>query len=308
MLSLSKLALRPYTSTSHLTTSPRLRTTLLLLLKLLLLVAAFWFVFRRISPGQIERVLASAQPSWLVLAIVLFALSKWVAAYRLNYFQRAVGVELSEAANLRLYWLGMFYNLFLPGGIGGDGYKVLVLRRTYPTKTRLLVQALLLDRVSGLLALGVLVVVLAWVVPLPVASLWAWRGAAGLVAAAVLLAGAVATRRWFAAFEPTYWYTQALALAVQGAQLTCVVALLAATGTHSQVPGYLLVFLASSVAAALPLTVGGAGAREVVFLLGAQLLGLDAAVSVSISLLFYLLSAAVALPGAFLESRTARSA
>lgn len=290
------------------TISSRLRSALLLLLKLTLLAAAFWFVFRRISPGQIGRVLASAQPGWLGLAGALFAASKWIAARRLNSFQRAVGVELSETANLRLYWLGMFYNLFLPGGIGGDGYKVLMLRRAYPTKTRALVRALVLDRVSGLLALGVLLVALAWAVPLPMANLWAWRGAAGFVAAAVLLAGAAATRRWFAVFGPTYWRTQALALAVQGAQLLCVMALLAATGIQTREPAYLLVFLASSVAAALPFTVGGAGAREVVFLLGAQLLGLDAVVSVSISLLFYLISAAVALPGAFLEGQTLRPA
>ncbi|WP_210518861.1 lysylphosphatidylglycerol synthase transmembrane domain-containing protein [Hymenobacter terricola] len=283
------------------TSPPRLRAALLLLLKLVLLAAALWFVFRRISPGQLAQVLARARPGWLGLAVVLFMASKWISARRLNYFQRAIGVHLSEAANLRLYWLGMFYNLFLPGGIGGDGYKVLVLRRIYPTKTAALVRALVLDRVSGLLALGVLLAALTWVVPLPLPALWAWRAAAGCGAAGVLLGGAAATRRWFAAFGPTYWRTQALALGVQAAQVLCALALLAGTGTGTQRPAYLLVFLASSVAAALPFTVGGAGAREVVFLLGAQWLGLDAAVSVGLSLLFYLISAAVALPGALVS-------
>ena len=241
--------------------------------------------------------LAGVQPGWLGLAVGLFAVSKWLAARRLNCFQRAIGVDLSEAANLRLYWLGMFYNLFLPGGIGGDGYKVLVLRRAYPTKTAALVRALVLDRVSGLLALVVLLVALAWVVDLPLPGLWVWRTVAGFGVAGMLWGGAAATGQWFAPFGPTYWRTQALALGVQAAQLLCTLALLAATHTVSQQPAYLLVFLASSVAAALPFTVGGAGAREVVFLLGAQWLGLDAAVSVSLSLLFYLLSATVALPG-----------
>ena len=150
-----------------------------------------------------------------------------------------------------------------------------------------------------MLALGVLLVALGWAVPLPVPGLWAWRLAATATAGAVLGAGFWATKRWFAVFAPTYWLTQLLALAVQGAQLLCVAALLAATGTAAHGPAYLLVFLASSVAAALPFTVGGIGAREVVFLLGAQWLGLDAAVSVSLSLLFYLITAAVALPGAF---------
>lgn len=271
---------------------------MLLLAKLALIALAFWFVFRRISPAEIGRIVRQAHPGWLALAAGLFTVSKLVAARRLNYFQRAVGVELSEGYNLRLYWLGMFYNLFLPGGIGGDGYKVLVLRRQFPTKTKVLVQALLLDRVSGLLALGVLLVALGWAVPLPVPSLLVWRLAATATAAAVLGAGFWATRRWFAAFAPSYWFTQLLALGVQGSQLLCVAVLLVATGTAANGPAYLLVFLASSVAAALPFTVGGIGAREVVFLLGAQWLGLDAAVSVSLSLLFYLITAAVALPGA----------
>ena len=287
------------------TPPPRLRAALLLLAKLALVALAFWFVFRRISPAEIGRVVRQAQPGWLALAAGLFTVSKLVAARRLNYFQRAVAVVLTEGRNLRLYWLGMFYNLFLPGGIGGDGYKVLVLRRQYPTKTKRLVQALLLDRVSGLLALGVLGVALAWAVPLPVPGLGAWRLAATATAGAGLWGGFWATRRWFAAFAPTYWRTQGLALAVQGAQLLSVAALLAATGPTAHGPAYLLVFLASSVAAALPFTVGGIGAREVVFLLGAQWLGLDVAVSVSLSLLFYLISAAVALPGAAFGGREA---
>ena len=136
-----------------------------------------------------------------------------IAARRRNYFQRAVGVSLSETTNLRLYWLGMFCNLFLPGGIGGNDYKVLVLRRAYPTKIALLVRALVLDLVSDLLALGLLLAALACVVPLLLPALWAWRSAADLGA----LAGTAATRWWFAAFGPTYWRTQALALAVQAA-------------------------------------------------------------------------------------------
>ena len=48
----------------------------------------------------------------------------------------------------------MYYHLFLPGGIGG--YKVYLLRQRFPGKTTVLVRSLLLDRVSGVLALGML--------------------------------------------------------------------------------------------------------------------------------------------------------
>ncbi|RYY21444.1 MAG: UPF0104 family protein, partial [Cytophagaceae bacterium] len=80
-------------------------------------------------------------------------------------------------------------------------------------------------------------------------------------------------------------------------------ALLAALGAADAGPvlPYLLVFLASSVAAVLPLTVGGLGARELTFLYGAKLFGLDPAVAVSVSVLFYVITAAVSLGGAFVR-------
>jgi hypothetical protein len=34
------------------------------------------------------------------------------------------GLKLNPKYNLRLYFLGLFYNVLLPGGIGGDGYKI----------------------------------------------------------------------------------------------------------------------------------------------------------------------------------------
>ena len=274
---------------------PRLRRALVLGAKLAFVAGAFYFVFHRIDVRDVRRVLATAQPGWLALAAGLFALSKWLSARRLNHFFRTIAVPLSEAENLRLYWLGMYYNLFLPGGVGGDGYKVYLLRRRFPGKTTALVRALLLDRVSGVLALGVLAGVLfAFVpaVPLP------WRllvlGAVPVgVAASYWLSG------WFfPEFQPLFGRAGWLGLGVQGAQVLCAWALLAGTGTTGHVVEYLVVFLISSVVAVLPLTVGGIGAREVTFLLGAQVLHLDATVSVTISLAFYFITAAVALPGA----------
>ncbi len=39
----------------------------------------------------------------------------------------------------------MFYNLFLPGGIGGDAYKGYVLKKKYEVKTKSVVSILVLD-------------------------------------------------------------------------------------------------------------------------------------------------------------------
>lgn len=283
---------------------PKLRQALILMAKLAFVVGAFYFVFQHISLADVRRVLATAQPGWVALAAGLFALSKWLSARRLNYFFRAIGVPLAEAENLRLYWLGMYYNLFLPGGIGGDGYKVYLLRQRFPGKTTALVRALLLDRVSGVLALGVLAgVLLAFVpaVPLP------WRLAVLAGVPVGVAASYWASGRFFPEFQPLFGRAGWLGLGVQGAQVLCAWAILAGTGTSTQVVDYLVVFLISSVVAVLPLTVGGIGAREVTFVLGAQVLHLDAAVSVTVSLTFYLITAAVALPGAIFSFKGAEA-
>lgn len=283
---------------------PKLRRALVLMAKLAFVIGAFYFVFQHISVRDVRRVLATARPGWLALAAGLFALSKWLSARRLSYFFQAIGVPLSESENLRLYWLGMYYNLFLPGGIGGDGYKVYLLRQRFPGKTTVLVRALLLDRVSGVLALGVLAGVLfAFVpaVPLP------WRLAVLAGVPVGVAASYWASGRFFPEFQPLFGRAEWLGLGVQGAQVLCAWAILAGTGTTGQVIDYLVVFLVSSVVAVLPLTVGGIGAREVTFVLGAQVLHLDAAVSVTVSLTFYLITAAVALPGAVFSFKAAKA-
>jgi hypothetical protein len=52
-----------------------------------------------------------------------------------------------------------FITCFLPGSISGDAYKVILLKRTFNSSYKKTTSAVLLDRFSGLLALGVLLAV-----------------------------------------------------------------------------------------------------------------------------------------------------
>ena len=60
---------------------------------------------------------------------------------------------------------------------------------------------------------------------------------------------------------------------------------------------YIFIFLLSSVVAILPFTIGGLGAREVVFLWGSNLFFLDKHQSIYISILFYIITVVVSLIG-----------
>jgi uncharacterized membrane protein YbhN (UPF0104 family) len=60
-----------------------------------------------------------------------------------------------------------------------------------------------------------------------------------------------------------------------------------------------VIFYISSLSTLLPLSVGGLGAREIIFLFGAKYLGFPQEVSVSISLIFYVISALISLFGVY---------
>ncbi len=126
-------------------------------LRALLSVGALSLVAYQLSHHRIQGMLS---PDWfgILLASGLMGISKWFSAKRYCIILGRGGVKLNHNLLIRLYWQGMFYNQFLPGGIGGDGYKVWRLRQ----KTTLTIQHLawltLLDRLLGLVPIVLLLV------------------------------------------------------------------------------------------------------------------------------------------------------
>jgi len=276
------------------------KKTLKTALKLLLTGLALYLVFRKIDTTQLLQVVKTIQWLWLIPAVLFFAGSKIATAFRLNLYFKNIGLYISERQNWRLYLVGMFYNLFLPGGIGGDGYKIYLLNKHYKTPVKSLVQASLLDRLGGLVAIVFLL--LALVLPvdltLPAASQIPWELLVGIAALLVFPAFWLAQKLMLKAFLPSFWKANAWSMAGQLAQLVCAWFILKSLGVTESFLAYQLVFLLSSIVAVLPLTIGGVGARELVFVYAHTYVGIDEAIAVAFSLIFFLISAAVSLIGA----------
>ncbi|SMO56049.1 lysylphosphatidylglycerol synthase transmembrane domain-containing protein [Solitalea koreensis] len=264
-------------------------------LKIFITGFSLWWVFRKIDIRELIEAFKSTNGWFLFVAALFFILSKVIASFRLNLFFRAIQLQLSELINLRLYWLGMFYNLFLPGGIGGDGYKVWWLNAKFETPAKKLLWAVLLDRISGLAALGILICLIALF--LPVLNHWDWL--ISLTAILGLVIFYLIYHFFFKEFKACFWSTNIQGLLVQLAQLAAVIFILNSLGIENHYKEYLMLFLVSSVVAVLPFTIGGLGARELVFLFGSQYLQLDMHYAVTISLWFYLITATVSLFGAY---------
>jgi uncharacterized membrane protein YbhN (UPF0104 family) len=266
-----------------------------LLVKLSITVFALWYVFRKIEFSELVSTIATANPFWLFVALVMFALSKLVSAFRLNTYFRQIQIDLSEGYNIRLYMLGMYYNLFLPGGIGGDGYKVYLLNKKYPVPGKKIFWAVLLDRIIGVLALFCMAVLLSLFIPYPDK----YKYAVWLLIPLSIFTAYVIYRQFFGYFKKIFFKTNFQSFWVQLFQLICAVFILLALHVESNYLEYLFVFLLSSIIAVLPISIGGLGAREITFLFGAQYLMLDESNAVALSSLFYIITALVSLTGIY---------
>jgi glycosyltransferase 2 family protein len=274
----------------------KLSRFLKLLVKIAITILCFWYISIKIDFGKALNALLKANWIFLFIALLFFVLSKALSAFRLNIYFRNIKLNLSEWANIKLYWLGMFYNLFLPGAISGDAYKVVLLNRRYKTSYKKTFAAVLLDRFSGVLALGVILCIYG------VAVLHNYKYDVLLIFAAVLaFAGFyLAIRYLFKDFLPGFFPTFFWALGVQLSQVICVYFIMLSLRLPLSQHEWIFVFLMAAVISILPLSLGGGlGTREVVFAEGARFFHFDPQTGVVISLLFYLLTVAGSLWGLY---------
>ncbi|MEA3461842.1 MAG: lysylphosphatidylglycerol synthase transmembrane domain-containing protein [Bacteroidota bacterium] len=263
------------------------------LLKLAITVAALWYVFSKIEVQQVLETISQSKLLYLTGALLLFVLSKMLSAVRLNRYLGSIGITISQRSNMKLYLLGMYYNLFLPGGIGGDGYKIYLLNKKFDVATRRIFWAVMMDRIIGVVALFCLAVVLFCFVPGMQTYVWyVW-----LLIPLSILASYLIFRHFFPYLLPVFRITNLHSLVVQLLQVLAAMLILFSLNAPGKLESYLFVFLISSMVAVLPLTIGGIGSREFTFMLGAQWLGLDLKLSIALSLLFYLITAFTSLWG-----------
>lgn len=270
-----------------------------LFVKLALTAAALFFVYKKIDIPEFLEAVSSIKPLYYALAVVAFNLSKIVAAFRLNHFYKSAGLELDAKTNLKLYYVGMFYNLFLPGAISGDAYKIYMLKQAgVEAKTKSLVSATFLDRVSGMAFLTILGLIFLMFSSF-VQNNSVYFIIAGGLAVLVLPGYYLFIKLFFKNYLDKFWVTNWLSLVVQAGQVLSAWFLFTALGETNLLMEYLALFMISSVVSIIPTFPGGAGARELVFYYGFNYLRINEAVSVAFASLFFGITAITALIGLF---------
>ncbi len=266
------------------------------LLQILVTSAALYLVLRKTDVAKLGDIIRNANPWYLLLALLFFNISKLINAVRLNRFFKAIGIELSMMYNLKLYYLGMFYNLFLPGGVGGDGYKIYVLQKNHGLKMVNVFHAVFWDRVSGIIALIFLSLILlqpsSFALHFPQFVPYVWVVLIAIYPLAWLL-----NKLIYKQFIEVFTITSIESLLIQIAQVIAVFFILKALSQHTNTVDYLVIFLISTIATIIPITIGGAGAREITFFYLLGFIHLETNTGVALSLIFFAISAISSLAG-----------
>ncbi len=134
------------------------KTVLLLAGKVLVSVALFAWLFRRLQWSEIGPVLGHADPRWIVVAALLLVGSHLLASYQWGRLLGAAGIELPFWKVVSYYFVGLFFNNFLPANVGGDLARTLDAARSGSSRPTAL-STVVLDRLLGTVALGGIAVV-----------------------------------------------------------------------------------------------------------------------------------------------------
>jgi len=258
----------------------------LLALRFLVPAAVFGYLLSIVPLRDTLQSLGSIPLRALAFGFAIQVLGVVVAAVRWRLLFPACGIEErpSVLALFRVHLIGMFYNSFLPGGLGGEVVRAIAIRpvmgaRGFPGAMAIV----LLERVLGVVGLLVIVSVTFAVFPLaqiPNVMLFSMLGLGVSAAAVLCIAGASRLAPYLpgplskiAAALPSIrnarLFTIALLLSIVTQSVAVFVGhvLLSSINGNVALTDAMVVMPLISAAQYFPITVGGAGVREALFVL-----------------------------------------
>jgi len=131
---------------------------LLAVLKVGLSLALFAYVVAKVSPGNVWATIRPADPRLLGAAAALFLFSSLVGSWLWGRLLRAQGVPIPYRKVAAYYFVGLFFNNFLPSNVGGDIARITDASK-YSDRVSPVFSATLMDRLVGVIAIGFLAVV-----------------------------------------------------------------------------------------------------------------------------------------------------
>ena len=133
-------------------------------MQLLVTAAGIYYVFHdQHKRAEIAHALIAADWRWLALGWLVYGAVETIATVRWQILLRVQGIVLGWFRVAVMVVVGLFFNMFLPGLVGGDAVRLFLLFKSVPRQKTAATLSVVMDRLLGLvslLILAILVVVL----------------------------------------------------------------------------------------------------------------------------------------------------
>ena len=140
-----------------------MKRALITILKVVVSLGLLAYLVQRAGLVEMIAVFRSAKPAGLMLALLVYLATVILISWRWRILLVSQNLNISFGRLVRLYFIGFFFNNFLPTSIGGDIYRVLGAGR-HSGRRATVAASVLVERLMGMLAVAVLAILAAVVV------------------------------------------------------------------------------------------------------------------------------------------------
>ncbi|MBI3754357.1 MAG: flippase-like domain-containing protein [Deltaproteobacteria bacterium] len=129
-----------------------MKKSLFFILKMLVSISILVFLFTKVDMRNVWGTMRYMDPLMLLVVLLLYAADLIISAYRWSLFLPHAGIDMPFLRLVSLYYIGGFFNIFLPTAIGGDVVKSYYLYK-FSGKGGNSLASVFLDRFTGFFAL-----------------------------------------------------------------------------------------------------------------------------------------------------------
>jgi glycosyl hydrolase family 47/lysylphosphatidylglycerol synthase-like protein len=129
-----------------------MKRVVIMLFQLLVTAAGLWYVFHEPQRrAQIAYALRHADLRWVLIGWICYSTVEILATVRWQILLRIQGIWISWLQAGAIVIIGLFFNQFLPGGVGGDAMRLYFIFKQAPRKKIAATLSIAMDRLFGLL-------------------------------------------------------------------------------------------------------------------------------------------------------------
>lgn len=301
------------------------RRPAVLILKLLVTISLFGWIFSQVNFYKLANSLANTQLSYFILAIIAHALAFLLFSVRWWHLYKTQDNSSRYKDTFKSYYLGLFFNNFLPTGIGGDVIRILRLRK-FGYTTHLLVSSSLMDRILGLISILMMGLVALTITPsfvlhpntklcIYIIAILAPFGLLFLFSDYMpkltrfavqrfhngkltdFLSNVISTLHEYRHARPRVLFALILSILAQYFIIISYVLIGFSLNINLPISVFFIIIPIVFLATSLPISIGGLGVRESVIVSLFTLFNIDTQAAIALSILYFIIILVISLPG-----------